>query len=87
VGYTPYYIGGVWYGYEYPEPLSGSNRCLTVWDEVMNEIYDKTDYKNRAASFYVPDTVQPLTYDTKTGSTDPLQIDGENSEVGWFAMN
>jgi hypothetical protein len=53
----------------------------------MNEIYDKTDYKNRAASFCVPDTVQPLTYDTKTGSTDPLQIDGENSDVGWFAMN
>ena len=89
IGYTPSLLGGVWFGYDYPKPLYefGGNLSVTVWDEVMNEIYDKTDYKNRAASFYVPDTVQPLTYDTKTGSTDPLQIDGENSDVGWFAMN
>ncbi len=41
IGYTPYYIGGVWYGYEYPKSLSGSNRCLDIWDDVMRKIHDK----------------------------------------------
>ncbi len=44
VGYTPYYICGIWYGYEYPKPLSDipSNTCLKIWDEVMTELH--SDY-------------------------------------------
>lgn len=41
IGYTPSFIGGVWYGYEYPKPLSGSNICIDIWDDVMSEIYKR----------------------------------------------
>ena len=43
IGYTPYLIGGVWLGYEYPKSLSGisGNPCLTVWDEVMTRLHEK----------------------------------------------
>lgn len=41
IGYTPYFIGGVWYGYEYPKALSGGNVCVNVWEDVMKIIHDK----------------------------------------------
>lgn len=41
IGYTPYFIGGVWYGYEYPKAMSGNNRCIAVWDEVMTQLHAK----------------------------------------------
>ena len=42
VGYTPYLIGGVWCGYEYPESLSGvNNPCVEVWDKVMTVLHQK----------------------------------------------
>jgi penicillin-binding protein 1A len=28
VGYTPYCIGGVWYGYEYPKPLNNDTKYI-----------------------------------------------------------
>ena len=30
IGYTPYYICGIWYGYEYPKTLTGSNPCIPL---------------------------------------------------------
>ncbi len=40
VGYTPYYICGVWYGYEYPKTIVGaSNSCVEIWDDVMTELH------------------------------------------------
>jgi len=42
IGYTPYYIGGVWYGYEYPKALSGTNVCIDIWDEIMRVIHERT---------------------------------------------
>ncbi len=41
IGYTPYYICGVWYGYEYPKPLEGSaaNTVIKYWDEVMIRLH------------------------------------------------
>lgn len=41
VGYTPYLIGGVWYGYEYPKAMSGSNQCIEIWDDVMKILHKK----------------------------------------------
>lgn len=79
VGYTPELLGGVWFGYEYPKSLEvfGGNLSVYLWDEVMCEIYDKTDYGKRK-SFTVPDTVQKLTYEYINGNGE-LIID-----EGWF---
>ena len=41
IGYTPYYLGGVWYGYEYPKSLNGNTQyvCTKIWDDIMTEIH------------------------------------------------
>ena len=40
VGYTPYYVGAVWFGYDIPKYISKSlSPALTTWENVMNEIH------------------------------------------------
>ncbi len=43
IGYTPYYLGGVWFGYENQQTLSSfsGNPALKIWDEVMNRLHDR----------------------------------------------
>ncbi|MBQ9085838.1 MAG: transglycosylase domain-containing protein [Clostridia bacterium] len=48
IGYTPYMIGGVWYGYEYPKALSGSNICVDIWDDVSKIIHERTVFSQVA---------------------------------------
>ena len=45
VGYTPYYVGAVWYGYDQPKTLSGSNPAPSVWKQVMTHIHSGLDKK------------------------------------------
>lgn len=87
IGYTPTLLAGVWSGFDYPRPLDefGGNYCVSIWDELMNEIYEKTSYRESDTSFSVPDTVQPLTFDKKTGSREINGIAIEDTETGWFA--
>lgn len=49
IGYTPYLIGGVWYGYEYPKAMSGSNQCIKIWDDVMKILHKKILAEEQAA--------------------------------------
>jgi len=86
IGYTPTLLAGVWFGYEYPKPLHefGGNFSITVWDEVMNLIYENDRYSKGETKFVVPDTVQRLTYNAITGKTDPADVNPDNGEVGWF---
>lgn len=41
IGYTPEYLGGVWYGYEYPKALDGNTQyiCTEIWDDIMTEVH------------------------------------------------
>lgn len=43
IGYTPYYLGGVWYGYDYPKAINDTvgNRSVKIWDEVMTLLHEK----------------------------------------------
>lgn len=45
IGYTPYYVGGVWFGYETPKTLTPeygtSNPSLAIWDKVMTLLHEK----------------------------------------------
>lgn len=45
MGFTPYYIGGVWFGYEMPMSLYGFSEvkppAMVVWDEVMQLLHQK----------------------------------------------
>ncbi|MBC8535345.1 transglycosylase domain-containing protein [Feifania hominis] len=42
VGYSPYYVGTVWFGYEKPKEIkySGTNPALKLWKAVMSEIHE-----------------------------------------------
>ncbi len=96
IGYTPYYIGGVWYGYEYPKSLASlkSNPCVTIWDNVMTILHEKylTDDENGVSelqTFTMPDTVIKATYCMDSGKlmTDACRADlrGSRAETGYFA--
>jgi len=42
VGYTPYYVGGVWFGYDTPSSISGisGNPAASIWKKVMEKIHE-----------------------------------------------
>lgn len=88
VGYTPELLAGVWFGYEYPQSLDefGGNPSIYIWDEIMNEIYRKTDY-GKSSRFAVPETVQKLTYPTPQGELEQNGEDTPRVKDGWFAFN
>ena len=43
LGYTPYYVGGVWFGYDMNQTLSDfkQNPASAVWDIVMTKLHQK----------------------------------------------
>ena len=43
LGYTPYYVGGVWFGYEMNQTLSDfkQNPSCIVWDKVMTKLHQR----------------------------------------------
>ncbi|MCX8132041.1 MAG: PBP1A family penicillin-binding protein [Clostridia bacterium] len=47
LGYSPYYVGAVWYGYDTPTEvvLSGSSRnpAAVIWNAVMQKVHQKID--------------------------------------------
>lgn len=94
IGYTPYYICGVWYGYEYPKPISAStNPCVKPWDAVMSKIHDTKVIANmqegdKYREFNVSNNLVQCTFCKDSGlllseacSHDPR---GSRAETGWF---
>ena len=91
VGYTPYYIGGVWYGYEYPKSLSGGNRCIEIWDEIMTRIHEKklsTSEQRDPKEFSVHENLLSASFCKDSGlpTTEACLRDprGDRTEVGYF---
>ncbi len=47
VGFTPYYVGAAWFGYDQPKYISKSlSPALTVWKRVMNAAHAELPVKN-----------------------------------------
>lgn len=95
LGYTPYYVAGVWTGYDMPQSLSafGQNPSLTVWDIVMTKIHQK--FIDEAAAggeqlkkFELAPGVIKATYCKDSGKlcTDSCRLDprGYREETGYF---
>ena len=99
VGYTPYYVGGVWTGYDMNQSLSAftENPSLLVWDTVMTRLHQP--YIDAAANggealrkFEVSPGVITATYCRDSGmlfddslcSLDPRSWNGSRAEVGYF---
>ncbi|MBR5708582.1 MAG: PBP1A family penicillin-binding protein [Oscillospiraceae bacterium] len=51
VGYTPYYVGVVWSGYNMPEYMGSSNPSTGLWKQVMERVHEGLETKE----FPVPD--------------------------------
>lgn len=47
VGFTPYYVGAVWFGYDQPAPLRGfsPNPAAVAWRKVMQPIHEELENK------------------------------------------
>ena len=57
VGYTPYYVGAVWYGFDQPDSINKYgvryNISAKIWGEVMEDIHEDLKKKD----FEAPDSV------------------------------
>ena len=90
IGYTPYYIGGVWLGYEYPKTLSeySSNICLKIWDEIMTELHSEYISNGNVLDFSVSDNIVECEYCMDSGKlmTNACRQDprGGRAEKGYF---
>ena len=51
VGYTPYYVAGVWFGYAMPQSLNAFSASVPpsakIWDQVMNKVQDLVERDNQ----------------------------------------
>ncbi len=66
VGFTPYYTGVVWYGYDNPQSLSFLNYhpCTPVWKKVMNTISQAQPKQ----SFAAPKGISKVSVCSATGN-------------------
>ncbi|MBR2452437.1 MAG: PBP1A family penicillin-binding protein [Clostridia bacterium] len=80
VGYTPHYVGAVWYGYDIPRPMTHSgNPCIRAWKMVMDEINSGKSKISPA----VPKGVKSVSYCAETGLLSGEHC-GENVTSFWF---
>lgn len=86
VGYTPSLLGGVWCGYDYPEPINTSlgNPSIKIWDDVMNEIYKTEKYKNSPLEFKYSSNIEKQTYNKITGAPTSWGDSAQDIAEGWF---
>ena len=90
IGYTPYLIGGVWLGHEYPKPLSdySSNICVKIWNEIMTELHSEYISSKNVLDFSVSDNIVECEYCIDSGKlmTTACRQDprGVRSEKGYF---
>lgn len=84
VGGTPEYVAAVWYGYDMPKEIVyrlSSNPAGTIWETVMNEIYDVKG-KN-VTKFPEYDGIVQKSYDSSNG----LLTNYSSGNTGWYDVN
>ena len=90
IGYTPYYIGGVWYGYEYPKPLNASTNkiCIETWDKIMKKLHQKYISSESVKEFDASENVVTAEYCKDSGlvfcETCEKDPRGDRKEIGYF---
>lgn len=87
MGYTPHYIGGVWFGYAMPMSLNGFSETrapsLAIWDDVMAKLHKPLIDSGAVESFKVADGVVKATVCSKSGKLATKQCD-EGTQTGYF---
>ncbi len=100
IGYTPYYIGGVWFGYAMPRTLNSFSAtvspAITIWDDVMTILHEKViktsaERGNALKSFVLADGIVTATYCKDSGKlmTEACRHDprGSRAETGYFTVS
>lgn len=77
VGFTPYYVGVVWYGYDQPKSLEflRYHPCMPVWKKVMEKINKSLPIKD----FEMPRGVSRVSICTKSGKRASEYCVAENT--------
>lgn len=93
VGYTPYYVCGIWFGYEIPQTLGtlAWSPCTVAWDKIMIELHrDEMNSGEVLKRFELADGVVTATYCKDSGKlmstacyADPR---GNRAETGYFTL-
>jgi len=53
MGFTPYYVAGVWCGYDMPEVMYFyGNPSAQIWKRVMSQVHEGLEYKTFTAPVY-----------------------------------
>ncbi len=92
IGFTPYYIGGVWIGHEYPKPLSDypNNVCITIWDDIMTKLHKDHIVETDIKSFDTGKNIVECEYCADSGKlvTKACLLDprGSRTEKGYFKI-
>lgn len=89
VGYTPYYVGAAWVGYESNARISsgGTNPAVALWKKVMEEIHSELPNKK---FFECPDLIQvSVCSDSGMLATTLCEADVRGSRVRteWVAQD
>lgn len=94
VGYTPYYVCGIWFGYSMPRALDNfSSVPEQVWDDIMTEILSDRIQKDKSGeenlkTFTLPRSVVTATYCKDSGMlvSEACKHDprGSRAEIGYF---
>lgn len=89
VGYTPYYVGACWVGYESNARISsgGTNPAVNLWKKVMQEIHE--DLPN-TSFFTSPDLIQvTVCSDSGQLATTLCEADprGSRARTEWVAVD
>ncbi len=86
VAYTPSLLAGVWCGYDYPKPMDYGlkNPSITIWNDVMEQIYKLSDAESMPKEFKHSDRLQRLAYNKDTGELIFESEEVENISYGWF---
>ena len=95
VGYSPYYLGGVWFGYSMPMALTGFSETappsLLIWDDIMEilhqPIFDSVNAGNeKLEKFELADGIVSCTVCKRSGLLMTKQCTG-NGETGYFTKS
>lgn len=90
IGYTPYCVGGVWYGYEYPKTLDSSSNgiCVKIWDEVMKKVHARYISRGLPRDFEECSEIYEAEYCKDSGKlmSEACRRDprGDRSAIGYF---
>lgn len=90
IGYTPYFVAGVWYGYEYPKALNASTNkiCINTWDKIMTILHEKYISADNIKKFNTSENIIEVEYCKDSGLLlgDACKKDprGERTETGYF---